>query len=65
MEQDQWFIGSTHPLGKGEVACSNHAGSTIEPHLILCKPSRKLRRKLWLQRCIIAGFACFTVFLVL
>lgn len=65
MQQDHWFIGSTHPVGKGEVACSNHAGSTIEPHLIHCKPTRKHRRKLWLRRCITAGIACFVLFLLL
>jgi len=63
MSQDQWFIGGTHPVGKGEVACSNHAGSTIAPNLIACNPSRKARRKLWLRRCIIAGFVCFALFL--
>jgi len=65
MQQDHWFIGGTHPVGKGEVACSNHAGSTIEPNLIHCKPSRKLRRKIYLRRCILAGFACFLLFLML
>ena len=65
MQEDQWFIGGTHPVGKGEVACSNHAGSTIVPHLTYCKPSKKLRRKLRLQRCILAGFVCFLLFLVL
>ena len=65
MSQDQWFIGGTHPVGKGEVACSNHAGSTIAPNLIACNPSRKARRKLRLRRCIIAGFVCFTLFLML
>ncbi len=63
MSQDQWFIGGTHPVGKGEVACSNHAGSTIAPNLIACNPSRKARRKLWLRRCIIAGFVSFALFL--
>ena len=40
MPQDQWFIGGTHTVGKGEVACSNHAGSTIEPNLIDCNPPK-------------------------
>jgi len=65
MQQDHWFIGGTHAVGKGEVACSNHAGSTIEPHLIHCKPTRKHQRKLWLRRCITAGIACFVLFLLL
>ena len=33
----QVFIGNGITLGKGEVACSNHAGSTITTLLRRCK----------------------------
>ena len=48
-------INSVLPLGKGEVACSNHAGSTI-----LSLINKVLRSYLvWLCICIYAGFTLF------
>jgi len=48
-------INSVLSLGKGEVACSNHAGSTI-----LSLINKALRSYLfWLITCIYAGFTLF------
>jgi hypothetical protein len=51
-------INSVLSLGKGEVACSNHAGSTI-----LSLFFSMLRSYLaWLVICIYAGFTFFITF---
>jgi len=51
-------INSVLSLGKGEVACSNHAGSTI-----LSLFFSMLRSYLvWLCICIYAGFTFFITF---
>ena len=51
-------INSVLSLGKGEVACSNHAGSTILSLFI-----SMLRSYLcWLVICIYAGFTLSIIF---
>ena len=51
-------ISNVLSLGKGEVACSNHAGSTILSLFISI-----LRNYLaWLVICVYAGFTLFIVF---
>ena len=52
-------ISDVYFLGKGEVACSNHASSTI-PIKILFNIFRMLRRSfVYLLSCIFAGLVAF------
>lgn len=54
-QRNPTVITNVFTLGKGEVACSNHAGSTILSLFI-----SMLRSYLfWLIICIYAGFATF------
>ena len=54
-QRNPTVITSVLTLGKGEVACSNHAGSTILSHI-----NSMLRSYLlWIGICIYAGFTIF------
>ena len=57
-QRNPLVITNVLPLGKGEVACSNHAGSTILSLFISMLRSYFI----WLCACIYAGFALFIHF---